>query len=195
MHRKVSVLLIAVVAVCLAYASNSFAADVKIGEKAPDFKAIGIDGKSYSLESAKDAEVVVVCFTCNNCPVAKAYEDRFIAFSIKYEKKGVKFLAINVNENEDLTAMKERAQEKDFSFPYAYDASGDSARAYGAKVTPHIFVLDQNRKIAYMGSFDDKMNDPSKHFAVDAVEAILAGKTPDPAVTKEVGCGIKPRTE
>ena len=195
MHRKVSVLLIVVVAVCLAYASNSFAEDVKIGEKAPDFKAIGIDGKSYSLESAKRAEVVVVCFTCNNCPVAKAYEDRFIAFAKKYEKKGVKFFAINVNETEDLKAMKERAQEKDFSFPYAYDASGDSARAYGAKVTPHLFVLDQNRNVVYKGSFDDKMTGPSKHFTIDAVEAVLAGKTPEPAVTREFGCAITPRAK
>ncbi len=195
MHRNISLLLIVAVAVFLSYASNSFAAGVEIGDHAPNFQAIGVDGKEYSLESSKDAKVVVVCFTCNRCPVAKAYEDRFIAFAKKYEKKGVEFLAINVNETEDLKAMRERAQEKDFSFPYAYDTSGDSARAYGAKVTPHVFVLDQNRKVVYKGSFDDKMTGPSKHFTIDAVEAVLAGKTPEPAVTREFGCAIAPRTK
>ena len=72
------------------------AAPPKVGDKAPNFKAVGVDGKTVTLANAKGAEVVVVCFTCNRCPVAVDYEDRFIAFVKKYSKKGVKFIALNV---------------------------------------------------------------------------------------------------
>ncbi len=191
MNRRDLVSLAVAVAVVMIISTSSFAAGVAIGDKAPDFEATGVDGRTVNLESVKDAKIVVVNFTCNDCPVATAYEDRFIEFAKKYEGKGVKMLAINVNVSENLEVMKERAQSKGFNFPYAYDASGDSARAYGATVTPHLFILDQNRNVAYKGSFDDKMSEPTKHFAVDAVEAILAGKKPETASTKEFGCGIQ----
>ena len=100
-----------------------FAEEVEIGAKAPDFKATGVDGKQYSLANTKDAKVTVLCFTCNLCPVAVAYEDRFIEFNKKYANKGVQFIAINCNKTENLPAMKERAEEKDFGFPYVYDGS------------------------------------------------------------------------
>ncbi len=191
MNRRDLVSLAVAVAAVVIISTSSFAAGVAIGDKAPDFEAVGVDGRLVNIESVKDAKVVVVNFTCNDCPVAKAYEDRFIEFAKRYEDKGVKMLAINVNVSEDLDMMRERAQSKGFNFPYAYDASGDSARAYGATVTPHLFILDQNRNVAYKGSFDDKMSEPSKHFAVDAVEAILAGKKPETASTKEFGCEIQ----
>ena len=191
MNRRDLVSLAVAVAAVMIISTSSFAAGVAIGDKAPDFEAVGVDGRLVNLESVKDAKVVVVNFTCNDCPVATAYEDRFIEFAKRYEDKGVKMLAINVNVSEDLDMMRERAQSKGFNFPYAYDASGDSARAYGATVTPHLFILDQNRNVAYKGSFDDKMSEPTKHFAVDAVEAILAGKKPETASTKEFGCGIE----
>src|SRR4051812_46266834 len=73
-----------------------YSAELEIGAHAPEFKAlIGVDGKEYSLGDMKDAKAVVVCFTCNNCPVAVAYEDRFVEFQKKYAAKGVKFVAIN----------------------------------------------------------------------------------------------------
>jgi len=181
-------------AVCVAvvaFAAPSFAANLKTGDKAPDFKATGVDGKEYSLP--KDAKATVVCFTCNHCPVAVAYEDRFIEFNKKYQGKGVKFIAINVNDGEDLEAMKQRAEEKGFNFPYAYDSSGDSSRAFGARVTPHLFVIDANGKIAYQGAFDDNQQSPKESYLVSAVEAVLAGKVPAKTETKAVGCGIRPK--
>jgi peroxiredoxin len=139
------------IAVMATLAASVALADVKVGDKAPEFKDIPtVEGKKLALTDAKDAKAVVVCFTCNNCPVAVAYEDRFVAFTKKYADKGVKFIAINVNSGEDMEKMKQRAEEKGFNYPYAYDANGDSAKAYGAKVTPHIFVLDKDRKVAYM---------------------------------------------
>jgi len=174
------------------FVSGTYAADLEIGAKAPDFKATGIDGKEYSLASTKEAKATVIAFTCNRCPVAIAYEDRFIEFQKKHAGKDVKFIAINVNSSEDLKAMKERAEEKGFNFPYVYDESGDSARAFGARVTPHLFVLDGNGALAYQGSFDDKQKDPTVNYIEKAVESVLAGTKPEVTTTKAFGCGIKP---
>lgn len=180
------------VAAMAVLSAPAFAAEVAPGEKAPDFKGLqGTDGKQYSLSDLKDAKAVVVAFTCNNCPVAVAYEDRFNDFAKEYKAKGVTFIAINANKNsEDLAVMKERAEEKGFAFPYAFDKTGESATDYGARVTPQLYVLDGKGVVQYVGAFDDKQNGPSKHYVADAVDAVLAGKTPATAKTKAVGCGI-----
>ncbi len=175
-----------------ASATESHAAELEVGATAPNFTAAGVDGKEVSLANNKGAKATVIAFTCNRCPVAIAYEDRFIAFSKKYSGKDVQFIAINVNSSEDLEAMKQRAEEKGFNFPYAYDKSGDSARAYGARVTPHIFVLDGDGKLAYQGAFDDKQSGPTTLHVENAVKALLEGKEPDVKSTKAFGCGIKP---
>lgn len=191
LRRNVLMLTFAVVATA-GFVSWGVAADLEIGAKAPDFKAMGFDGKEYSLASTEGAKVTVIAFTCNRCPVAVAYEDRFIAFQKKYSNKDVKFIAINVNSSEDLKAMKERVEEKGINYPYVYDESGDSARAFGAKVTPHLFVLDSRGTLAYQGSFDDKQIDPKVSYVEDAVNALLAGDKPEVSTTKAFGCGIKP---
>ena len=175
------------------FGSSVVAEDLKIGDKGPAFKAVGIDGKEYTLDGSKGKKATVLVFTCNNCPVAIAYEDRFIDFQKKHaDSPDVKFIAINVNRSEDLDAMKERAEEKGINYTYAYDASGDSARAYGARVTPHVFVLDAEGSLAYQGSFDDKQNNPSKPHVESAVQALVEGKMPEVQSTRAFGCGIKP---
>ncbi len=168
-------------------------ASIGIGDKAPDFKAQTVDGKAITLGDTKGHKAVVICFTCNGCPVARAYEDRFIEFNKKYADKGIKFIAINVNKGESLQDMQRRAEEKDFNFPYAYDESRESARNYGARVTPHLFILDADGIVAYIGAFDDNMNakDVKEHYVADAIEALLTGEKPKVTETKAVGCGIK----
>ena len=176
----------------VALSAPAYAAEAEVGAKAPDLKGlIGTDGKEYNLADMKD-KIVVVCFTCNACPVAVGYEDRFIEFQKKYGSKGVKFIALNANKKtEDIAVMKARAEEKGFNFPYVYDKTGESATAYGARVTPHIFVLDQDRKVAYVGSFDDSQNNPKKQYVSDAVDALLAGKKVEFTNSKAFGCGIQ----
>jgi peroxiredoxin len=192
MLRRKAMLLAMTTWTSVGFVSWTVAADLEIGAKAPEFKATGVDGKEYTLASTKQAKATVIAFTCNHCPVAIVYEDRFIEFQKRYSNKDVKFIAINVNSSEDLKAMKERAEEKGFNFPYAYDESGDSARAFGARVTPHLFVLDANGLLAYRGSFDDKTKEPTVSYIDKAVEAVLAGDKPEVTSTKPFGCGIKP---
>jgi peroxiredoxin len=127
--------------------------------------------------------------------VAQAYQDRLIALQKDYANKGVQVIAVNVNNIPDdrLDKMKERARSKKFNFPYLYDPTQKIARDFGATVTPHVFVLDKDRKIAYMGAVDDNMKEKEakKHYLRDALDAVLADKKPPEETTKQFGCSIK----
>jgi peroxiredoxin len=194
-------LVFAVITALLA-ANPSAAAEAKynrkvvIGQPAPKFVGlVGTDGKSHSLDDYKSAKVIVIAFTCNHCPVAQMYEDRFIRFARAQKKRGVVFVAISSSllPPDSLDKMRERAARKGFDFPYLSDANQDIAKAYGATVTPHLFVLDRDRNIAYMGKFDDDI-EPEKvqrSYVRDAVHVLLEGKRPDPTETRATGCGIE----
>jgi peroxiredoxin len=177
----------------MAFVTTSGFAEVAPGEKAPEFKGLkGTDGKQYSLSDMKDKKAVVIAFSCNSCPVVLAYEHRFNEFAKKYADKDVAFIAINANKaTEDLAEMKKHAEESGLAYPYVYDETGTSASDFGARVTPHIFVLDGKGTVQYVGAFDDKQTNPSKHYVADAVDAILAGKKPETTQTKPIGCGIR----
>jgi peroxiredoxin len=169
---------------------------VDVGQPAPKFVGlIGIDGKSHSLDDYKSAKVIVIAFTCNHCPVAQMYEDRFIRFANVQKKRGVVFVAISSSllPPDSLDKMRERATQKGFDFPYLSDPTQEIGKAYGATVTPQLFVLDRERNIAYMGKFDDDI-EPEKvqrSYVREAVHALLDGKRPDPSETRATGCGIE----
>jgi peroxiredoxin len=179
-------------------AVSAQAAPLAIGKSAPTFSGLeSADGKSVSLSDFKDKDVLVVCITCNHCPVAVAYQDRTIQFAKKYAgpDSKVAFVAINVNNSEPdkMPKMKELAKEKGLNFPYAYDPSQKIARELGARVTPEFFVFNKDRKLVYTGAMDDSMNADkvTKHYLADAVEAALKGETPKTANTQPRGCGIQ----
>lgn len=169
---------------------------VEIGDKAPNFSAKAIDGKTYSLESASaSSDVVVLCFTSSECPIAAAYDERFVEFNKKFQGKGVAFIGLNCNSApEGLAAMKRHAKKKGFNFIYALDESGKAVKEYGARVTPELFAI-KDGKIAYHGAFDNALNDPTQHYLSDAVTALLQGKPPKVAKTKPFGCGIIVRSD
>jgi peroxiredoxin len=182
--------------------AGEFNKTLSVGDAAPAWKDLpGVDGKMHSLADLKDKEVVVVVFTCNSCPVAVAYEDRILAFARKFGGADgkVAVVAINVNNlpEDGLPQMKERAKEKEFSFPYLYDKSQKIARDYGASYTPEFFVLNKERKVVYMGALDDKINpaDAKVNYLVAAVEAALAGKKPATGETLAHGCRIAYKRE
>jgi thiol-disulfide isomerase/thioredoxin len=183
---------------------------LKIGESAPDFSLLGIDGKTYSLADFKDDPVLVVIFLSNHCPVSHAAETRFIPFVASLKGKGVGVVAINPNSLEGLNLdelgyskytdsyddMKLYAKERGFNFPYLYDGGTQAtAMAYGCLCTPHMFVFDQERKLRYAGRFDDsQVVDPATVHSTDganAVEALLAGKPVPVEHTRPFGCSTK----
>jgi len=168
------------------------------GDPAPAWSNLpGVDGKQHSLADIKDKQLVVVVFTCNSCPVAVDYEDRIIAFARKHAgpKDPVAVVAINVNkiEADSLPRMKERAEEKGFPFTYLFDETQKIARDYGATYTPEFFVLNQDRKVVYMGGMDDNSNPVgvTTNYLEPAVEAALRGEKPATVETVARGCTIR----
>lgn len=179
-----------------------FAEGYQVGDKATDFRLLNIDGKMVSMSDFADAKGIIVIFTCNHCPYSKAYEDRIIALDRKYKIEGYPVLAINPNDSvrmpeDSYSNMQIRAREKGFTFPYLLDAGQHVTKAYGASRTPHVFLLQKEGSdyfVRYIGAIDDNSQDPEAvehHFVENAVNALLAGKEPDPNFTKAIGCTIK----
>jgi peroxiredoxin len=179
-----------------------------IGSPAQDFSLPGVDGKTYSLGDFRDAEVLVLVFTCNHCPTAQAYEDRIRQLAADYKQKKVALVAISPNDpqavrldelgysdlSDGLDEMKLRAKDHGFAFPYLYDGETQkAARAYGPVATPHVFVLDRQRKLRFAGRIDssERPGRATSHEARDAIEALLAGKPVPVESTKVFGCSIK----
>jgi peroxiredoxin len=183
---------------------------LQIGDPAPDFSLLGIDGKTYSLADFKDEPVLMVIFLSNHCPVSHAAETRFIPFVAGLKGKGVAVVAINPNSLEGLRIdelgyskysdsyedMKLYARDRGFNFPYVYDGGTQkTAMAYGCLCTPDLFVFDRDRKLRYRGRFDDsQVADPASVHSTDganAVAALLAGKPVPVETTRPMGCSTK----
>lgn len=172
---------------------------MELKDPAPDFSLKAVDGKTYGLKDFKDAKALVVIFSCNHCPYVVAYEDRMVAIQKDYADKGVLFAVINSNDaanypEDSFDAMVQRAKEKGFNFPYLHDESQSVAKSYGATNTPHLFVFNAERRLAYTGKIDDNWEDPTavkRQFLRDALDRIVAGRAPSDGFTHAIGCTIK----
>ena len=167
---------------------------VAIGEEAPAFSLPDTDGREHSLPQG---ELTAVVFTCNHCPYALAWHDRIVQAAVDYP--AVHFLAINSNDAErypddSAEAMRERVeQDGGWPLPYLHDESQEVARSYGAKTTPHVFVVDAEGAVRYAGAPDADHRDPGLDAAWlrEALDAVVAGEEPARAETKPVGCSVK----
>jgi peroxiredoxin len=173
-----------------------------IGDVATDFSLENIDGSMVSLSNFDTAKGFIVVFTCNTCPYAVAYEDRIEALNKAYASAGYPVVAImpnnvSVKPGDSMEAMKQRAQEKGFTFPYLIDIDQSIYPQYGATKTPHVYVLQKTQKgniVKYIGAIDDNYKDASKvkvKYVEDAVKALLSGSEIKTSKTKAIGCSIK----
>ena len=175
----------------------------EIGDLVEDFKLKNIDGKMLSMADYKNAKGFVLIFTCNHCPFSIAYEDRIIALDNDYKKKGYQVIAINPNDpsieaakDDSYELMQQRAKDKKFKFPYLFDEGQLVFPKFGATKTPDCFIVQKSAaglKLVYKGAFDDNKEEKEvkQKYIANAIDALLAGKSPEPAVTKAFGCGIK----
>ena len=176
---------------------------VKIGDTAPDFNLKNIDGKMVSLNSNKSAKGYVIIFTCNSCPYSEMYEDRIIALHQKYSALGYPVIAVQPNNptistGDSYSKMKERANDKEFPYPYLMDTdSQETTAAYGATNTPQVYVLNKEGnefRVAYIGAIDNNSRNPeaaTKRYVESAVDALLNGQSIETNSTKAIGCTIK----
>lgn len=170
----------------------------KVGEQAPSLDLPDTGGEQRSLPQPGEAPATVVFWTCNHCPYALGWHERLVTVARDYAPQGVRFLAVNSNDADrypadSLDAMRERVAAETWLFPYLHDDSQEAARAWAAQVTPHVYVLDPDLRIRYEGAPDADHMDPSLNAAWlrGALDAVLAGREPDPSATNPVGCSIK----
>jgi peroxiredoxin len=169
------------------------------GDKATDFRLKSVDGKMYSMSDYKDAKGFIVVFTCNTCPFAIKYDDRVNALAKKYKSKGYVLFAINPNNpdaqpKDAYNLMQAKAKDKGFVFPYLVDEGQKIYPQYGATKTPHVFLLDKNLVVKYIGAIDDNSDDASavrEKYLENAITALESGKDPSPEITRAIGCSIK----
>ncbi len=185
-----------------AFLSQAQNATLKAGDTAPDFKLKNVDGKEVSFNSFPKAKGYIVVFTCNTCPYAVGYEQRIIDLDNKFRPQGYPVIAINPNDPEASTAdtfdkMQELAKSKKYPFPYLFDAGQKITDQYGAKRTPHLFIVSKTAKgnvVEYVGAID---NDPEGNnaqktkYAEDVIAALKSNQKPAITQTKEIGCTVK----
>ncbi|QJP34562.1 thioredoxin family protein [Nonlabens sp. Ci31] len=173
-----------------------------IGDAATDFSLKNTDGSTTSLKDFEDAKGFIIIFTCNHCPYSVAYEDRIIALDQKYKNVGYPVIAINPNNPKEypadsFKAMKERAKEKGFTFPYLFDAGQQIYPQYGATKTPHVFLLQKEGKdpiVKYIGAIDDNYQDANavkNAYLENALQALLSGERIKVTTSTAIGCRIK----
>lgn len=178
---------------------------VEASDQAPDFSLKGQDGKTYSLKDYKGKIVVLEWFN-NDCPYVKKHYDSSNMQEIqkKYTGKGVVWFSVSSTKAENAIKAEELskiyADRKSKATAILMDTDGSVARAYSAKTTPHLFIINADGKIAYTGAIDD--NDSfskdviktSKNFVAEALDVLL-GKDKTKIIaspqTKPYGCSIK----
>lgn len=167
------------------------------GDAVPDFTLPDTDGTRVALADAT-ATATVVVFTCNHCPYALAWHERIQAAGRDYAGRGVRLLQICSNDPDRYprdapAAMRRRVEAGELAGPYLHDASQEVARGYGARVTPDVFVLDRDLRLAYRGAPDaDHRNESlAAEWLRAALDAVLAGEPVARTETEPVGCSIK----
>lgn len=166
----------------------------------PDFILYSYDGSIYRTVDLRDDRGLIVVFTCNHCPFAQLYSERFNQLNVKYTRAGIPFIAINpmdsvMYENETLAGMKLKAETDQFNFPYLRDADQKVAALFHATHTPEVYILwKENDKwvVRYHGAIDDNGEHPenANSFVEKAIDQLLKGEKVEQPETKSFGCKI-----
>jgi peroxiredoxin len=169
-----------------------------IGAPGPAIEGLlGTDGRRYGFSTYTDRAAIVLIFSSNRCPTAKAYSERMNTLQRDYGPRAVQLIAVNSNDphlypDESYPRMLERAAEDGYAFPYLVDHGQQVARAYGAACTFHVFVLDRARLLRYEGRFDDSRiaANVTSHELRNALDDVLARRDVRVARTRPFGCSL-----
>lgn len=194
-------LILAFALITSAGAGRAETPSAEIGKAAPGFTLTDLEGKTKSLSDFA-GKIVVLEWTNPNCPVVRRTYGSGImnALQKEYTARGVVWLTINSTnprhgDNETPAAQKERyAAWKASPTAQLLDLEGAVGRAFGAKTTPHMFIIDRSGSLAYNGAIDDDPRGGSpdrKVYVKDALDALLAGKAVGVSVSRPYGCGVK----
>jgi peroxiredoxin len=172
-----------------------------LGTKAPDFQLPDVvSGETISLDTFAGKQALLVMFICRHCPFVKHVQTQLAQIGKDYANSDVSIVAISANDaanypDDAPDKLKEMAKELGFTFPFCYDESQETAKAYTAACTPDFFLFDADRKLVYRGQLDDSRpgnNEPvtGKDLRT-ALDAVLASQTVTPDQKPSIGCNIK----
>ncbi len=177
------------------------AEELPIGSNLPlaDNEMQEISGNTITLKGAMGESGLIVIFSCNTCPWVKAWNDRYVSITKKYQPLGVNVVALNSNEasragDESLSAMRKFAKKNDYNFSYAVDKNSELAYAFGASRTPHVYLFNAEGVLVYRGAIDDNSRNAKavkEPFLATAIDQLLAGEEISTASSKALGCAIK----
>lgn len=181
--------------VAMLASSRVVRADLAVGAIAPAFELQDLDGKAVTLAEFR-GKTVVLEWINPNCPVSRGYADRKVMVQTAAAHPEAVWLAINSTSRKHrdyLAAAAHKAYDakQGIGYPVLYDTSGEVGRAYGAKTTPHMFIVDENGKVAYNGAIDSGPGATSTNYVDAALKALAEGRRPDPATTQPMGCSVK----
>lgn len=172
------------------------------GERIPAFELVGVDGDLHRYAAPLKRKATAFVFACDSCPEAIEYQDRLIALAKRYKpdtrEAAAEIVLINSNDarqvpEDSFDAMRTAARAKAYPFVYLYDEGQHVAKAFGATRTPQVFVVDRDGVGRYAGAIDDSVDalKVTRRYLQDALDAVVAGRTPATARTEPVGCTIK----
>ena len=201
-------LLVVAVGISAFMMNNTTAESLEIGATAPmgGMEMKGIDGTMNSLKTLKGERGLLVVFSCNTCPFvvgrdgkSEGWENRYNDLHKQAQNMGFGMVLINSNEakregDDSMSEMQSHAKSAAYTMPYVVDKNHQLADAFGAKTTPHVYLLDADLKLAYKGAIDDNVDSAdkvSKTYVQDAMAMLMKGQNPDPTSTKPLGCSIK----
>lgn len=175
--------------------------EIEIGDMVPlmHIKMEGVSGNSYHLRELHEENGLLVVFSCNTCPFVLQWEDRYNELYELCQENNIGMVLVNSNEakrtgDDSMNEMKAKAKSEGYKMPYVVDEDHKIADAFGARTTPHVFLFDRDAKLAYRGLIDDNGEDKeavTKPYVQNAINAMIAGQSIDPAITKSIGCSIK----
>lgn len=172
-----------------------------LGTVAPEFSLTDtVTEKTVNLQALKGDKGTIIMFICNHCPFVKHVNPEIVKLAAEYEKKGIGFIAISSNDVENYPQdapdlMKENAKQMGYTFPYLYDATQETAKAYKAACTPDFYLFDTDLELVYRGQLDDSR--PGNGLPLtgrdlrNSLDALLEGKEIDQNQKPSIGCNIK----
>ncbi|MCY3994783.1 MAG: thioredoxin family protein [Rhodobacter sp.] len=170
------------------------------GWKAPDFRLPATDGNIYALGDIAGKKGTVIMFICNHCPYVKSVLDRIVRDATDLKHMGIGTVAISANDagmypEDSFENMARVARQNSFPFPYLYDESQDTARAYGAVCTPDFFGFNAGLGLQYRGRLDAsgrKSESPNVRRDLFEAMTLVAGTGAGPEEQiPSMGCSIK----
>lgn len=174
---------------------------LQLGTPAPDLRLPDVvSGKAVNLETFAGKKGLLVMFICVHCPYVVHVRDELARIGRDYAGKSMGIVAISANDVREYPEdappnLKRMAEQLGFTFPYCYDETQETAKAYTAACTPDFFLFDEERKLVYRGQLDDSR--PGNGLPLTgrdlraAMDAVLEGKSVDPSQKPSIGCNIK----